>query len=80
MKYCSTRGGSSGLTFEDALFSGFTSDGGILLPESIPQIDEETLGKWADLSYPQLVKQIVPLFISEDEIPRQDLNGKEANS
>ena len=75
MKYCSTRGGFKGLTFEEAVFTGFKSDGGILLPESIPKIEPTTLKSWANLSYPDIVKKIVPLFISEEEIPRADVNG-----
>ena len=38
MKYCSTRGKIKGLSFEDVLFSGFLADGGMALPESIPQV------------------------------------------
>lgn len=75
MKYCSTRGGFRGLSFQEALFSGFTSDGGFLLPESIPRLDAACLKAWAALSYPNLVKHIVSLFVSRDEIPSADLNG-----
>ncbi|XP_077992809.1 threonine synthase-like 2 [Glandiceps talaboti] len=75
MKYCSTRGGISGWSFEQALFStGFVEGGGLLMPETIPHVNQDTLLKWKDLSYPELCKEIVPLFVSEDEIPRQDMN------
>jgi threonine synthase len=30
MKYKSTRGGVHGLSFEDALYTGYASDGGIM--------------------------------------------------
>ena len=75
MKYLSTRGGIRGATFEEALFSGYASDGGIYLPEDIPKVPKETLKKWSTLSYPELVRQIMPMFISEEEIPHQDLGG-----
>jgi len=75
MHYSSTRGGVQGYTFEQALLSGFTSDGGILLPETIPCVDKVTLQQWSSLSYPELVKKIVPYFVSEEEIPRNDLNA-----
>lgn len=75
MKYISTRGGVSGLTFEEALYTGYAEDGGILLPETIPVIDKSTLKSWAQLTYSQLAKKIVPLYVGEDEIPTADLNG-----
>ncbi|XP_070539628.1 threonine synthase-like 2 [Ptychodera flava] len=76
MKYTSTCGGVSNLTFEQALFStGFVKDGGLLMPESVPVVSQDTLKEWKDLSYPELCKRIVPLFISEQEIPRNDLNA-----
>lgn len=74
MKYCSTRGGVKGWTFEQALFSGFLKDGGIILPETIPKIDVQTLKTWSKLSYLDLMKKIVSLYVSE-EIPATVLNG-----
>jgi len=34
--YKSTRGKSSGLTFEQALLSGYAEDGGLFLPDKLP--------------------------------------------
>ena len=76
MKYLSTRGGVTGLTFEDALLSGYAEDGGILLPEDIPHLSSDTIKSWSRLSYPELVYEIACRFISEDEIPRDTLKGK----
>lgn len=75
MKYCSTRGGVKGLTFEDALYTGYAEDGGILLPEEIPNISNDKLKSWSKLSYVELVKEIVPYFVGEDEIPKDELNS-----
>ena len=75
MKYHSTRGGLKNHSFEDALFSGFVSDGGILLPQSYPKLDQRTIAAWAGLSYVDIVKKILPLYIATDEIPAADLNG-----
>ena len=75
MKYTSTRGGVQGLTFEDALLSGYAQDGGMILPETIPRVSRDTIRAWSRLSYTQLVKEILPLFISAEEIPRSDLDG-----
>ncbi|XP_064622944.1 threonine synthase-like 2 [Lineus longissimus] len=76
MKYLSTRGSRQGMSFEDALMSpGFLPDGGLILPETIPNISLETLTQWSKLSYPELAKEIVSLYVSEDEIPRVELNA-----
>ena len=80
MKYRSTRGGVKDCSFESALFSGFVSDGGILLPEQYPKLDAETIKAWSTLSYVDLVKRILPLYIGTDEIPTADLNSKSSQS
>ena len=46
------------------------------MPELIPSVDRKTLQQWSKLSYVELCKVITRLFISEDEIPTADLNGK----
>ena len=40
MKYQSTRGKVSQLTFKQAVMMGLASDGGLLLPESIPDVSQ----------------------------------------
>ncbi|XP_060103846.1 threonine synthase-like 2 [Heteronotia binoei] len=75
MQYISTRGGAGSLDFEDALFSGYATDGGLLMPETIPALDHVTLQKWSSFSYPELVKQLSSIFIPAELIPRADLNG-----
>ena len=110
MRYISTRGKESGLTFEKVLFSGkkeyifyidwvcnlafyfllkillkiyiifiiihlgYAQDGGLYFPESIPKLDKIEIEKMANLTYPELVKRIMPLFIDESEIPLKDLH------
>jgi threonine synthase len=66
--YGSTRSSVSGLTFERALFSGYLGDGGLVVPEYLPTVDLETLKKWSSLSYVDLTKKILPLFIPDSEI------------
>lgn len=75
MKYLSTRGGISAVSYEETLFSGYAPDGGLFVPEVIPKLDNLTLHQWKEcrLSYPQVVEKIVRLFVSEDEIPNQEL-------
>ncbi|TRY76247.1 hypothetical protein TCAL_07996 [Tigriopus californicus] len=73
MKYCSTRGGETGLTFEDVLFSGYAKDGGLYLPEEIPVLTGPDLTYFSQLSYTDLVIQVLSRFIDSEEIPEPEL-------
>ncbi|CAH3176253.1 unnamed protein product [Porites evermanni] len=74
MKYRSTRGKVEATSFEDVLFSGYASDGGLFMPESIPVVDKAILEKWRGLSYLELTKEVMSLFIPSEEISTEDLN------
>ena len=78
MKYRSTRGKVTSSSFEDVLFSGYASDGGLFTPEHIPVVDKSTLEKWKQLSYLDLTKNVMSLFIPPEEIKPEELNGKRA--
>ncbi|KAL1917413.1 uncharacterized protein VTP21DRAFT_3806 [Calcarisporiella thermophila] len=73
MRYRSTRGQSSNVTFEEAVLMGLAPDGGLFIPHSIPRIPLETLASWSSLSFQALALEIFSLFIEEEEIPRADL-------
>ena len=53
---------------------GYAQDGGLYFPESIPKLDKIEIENMANLTYPELVKRIMPLFIDESEIPLKDLH------
>lgn len=72
MHYKSTRGQVAGIGFIDAILMGLADDGGLLVPECIPQVSAETLKGWQSLSYVELATEIFSLFVN-DEIPRSDL-------
>ncbi|XP_013420134.1 threonine synthase-like 2 isoform X2 [Lingula anatina] len=72
MRYNSSRGQINDFTFEEALFSGFTSDGGMLMPDEIPKVTSDQIRHWSKLSYTELVKEVVALFVPEEEVPRED--------
>ncbi|MCI2810043.1 threonine synthase [Eoetvoesiella caeni] len=72
MKYRSTRGGMQPLPFSEILLEGLAPDGGLALPESLPQIDAQVLESWRTLSYPGLATEVLGLFI--DDIPKSDLS------
>ena len=70
MRYISTRGGVSGLSFCDAVMMGLASDGGLLAPEAIPAMKGE-LASLGNLSYQQTAARVMGKFI--DDIPADDL-------
>lgn len=71
MNYISTRGTISPIGFKDAVMMGLATDGGLLLPETLPAIDRKTLESWRTLSYQDLAFEVISLFA--DDIPVQDL-------
>ncbi len=71
MKYISTRGGIEPIKFTQAVMMGLARDGGLLLPETLPVVDEDTQNKWKDLCYPDLAFEVMKLFISD--IPEETL-------
>src|SRR5690606_2205736 len=71
MKYISTRGGMAPQPFSDILLEGLAPDGGLAVPETIPQVSDDTLEQWRGLSYAELAGESLGLFI--DDIPQEDL-------
>ena len=69
MNYISTRGGVEPVGFRDAVMMGMASDGGLLLPESIPEVSDR-LAEWQALSYTDLAVRIMELYV---DLPRDDL-------
>ncbi|NLN68427.1 MAG: threonine synthase [Alcaligenaceae bacterium] len=72
MRYVSTRGGMAALPFSEILLEGLARDGGLAMPESLPQVSRETLASWRHLSYADLATQVLKLFITD--IPEEDLS------
>lgn len=64
MNYLSTRGQSRLHTFSEAVEAGLAPDGGLFLPESLPDISGK-LNAWAALTYPQLAAEFFQLFAPE---------------
>jgi len=69
MKYVSTRGQSEPLDFTDAGLGGLATDGGLLVPDSLPDLSGE-LDRLADLSYADLAFEV---FLRFTDIPEADL-------
>ena len=64
MRYKSTRGGISGLKFSETLLMGLAPDGGLLVPESIPDI-QDNLALWKKLSFVELAKEVIGIFADD---------------
>jgi threonine synthase len=70
MKYISTRGKTAPVGFQDAVMEGLAPDGGLLLPENLPDVSAK-LPVWAGLSYQDLAFEIMSLFATD--LPPADL-------
>lgn len=72
MNYLSTRGGIEPVGFAQAVMMGLATDGGLLVPERIPQVDAKTLARWSTLGFQDLALEVLTLFVGE-AIPRAHL-------
>jgi threonine synthase len=72
MKYISTRGGIEPISFKDAVMMGLASDGGLLLPNPMPSVDQETINLWSGMDYQALALEIMTLFINDIPGPELD--------
>ena len=71
MRYISTRGGIPAISFKEAVMMGLATDGGLLLPETMPEISVQQASSWRGLSYQELALEVLSLFITD--IPAEDL-------
>ncbi len=58
---------------------GLATDGGLLVPARIPQIERATLAHWSRLDFQSLAFEVLALFVG-DEIPHDDLRDLIARS
>ena len=70
MRYSSTRG-ETGASLREALSRGYASDGGLYVPESLPDVSRQ-LSDWSKLDFPSLALEVMKLFVA-DELPFEDL-------
>lgn len=71
MQYVSTRGGMTPASFSDILLEGLAPDGGLVVPQEIPQIGPAQLEAWRELGYAELAAAVIGLFwddIDPDEL------------
>eukprot|EP00929_Paragymnodinium_shiwhaense_P015452 TRINITY_DN123547_c0_g1_i1.p1 TRINITY_DN123547_c0_g1~~TRINITY_DN123547_c0_g1_i1.p1 ORF type:complete len:504 (+),score=132.67 TRINITY_DN123547_c0_g1_i1:149-1660(+) len=68
MKYKSTRGlrSPSGFSFEECISRGYAPDGGLFVPDALPQVEQATLEAWRKLDFPSLAEEIFKLFLGAE--------------
>jgi threonine synthase len=72
LQYHSTRSPSQRISLSQAVLEGLAPDGGLYVPETIPQLSLELLHSWKDLSYQDLCLELAKLWFS-DVVPETDL-------
>ena len=63
MKYVSTRGQSPALSFEDTMLTGLAPDGGLYVPETVPELSSELPLHWD--SYEDLAFKVMRPFTGD---------------
>lgn len=76
LHYISTRGETPPRTFSDAVLTGLAPDGGLLVPETVPDVSAD-LPRWRDLSYADLAAAILRRF---SDLPAAELESLIARS
>jgi threonine synthase len=74
VKYISTRGQAPALPFEEVVLTGLAPDGGLFVPQTLPQFSREEIASWAGLPYNELALQVISPFV-DGAIPAADLKG-----
>ncbi|MBT6267951.1 MAG: threonine synthase, partial [Tateyamaria sp.] len=65
MRYISTRGNAPILSFEQAMLSGLARDGGLYVPEQIPNLDFKSIAAMQGQSYEQIAYTVMRPFIGD---------------
>ncbi len=78
MRFVSTRGQTPSLGFSDAVATGLAPDGGLFLPETLPQFSAAELRAWAGLDYAGLCYEFLRRFATD--IPQATLRTLIARS
>ena len=72
IQYISTRGRAPALSFEDVLLAGLASDGGLYVPEQLPQFSAAQIRSFRGMPYNALAFEVLQPFV-EGSIPDVDL-------
>ncbi|KAA1471958.1 tryptophan synthase beta subunit-like PLP-dependent enzyme [Dentipellis sp. KUC8613] len=75
MKYFSTRGGDTELSFEETVLTGLAPNGGLYIPEHIPSLPQNWQEDWKSYSFVDLSVAVLSLYISPEEISQAELRA-----
>ncbi|WP_375259302.1 threonine synthase [Citreimonas sp.] len=75
MRYISTRGQAPSLSFEEAMLSGLARDGGLYVPETIPQMSGDDIRALQGLGYEETAFRVMRPFVGDtfDDATFRDL-------
>ena len=65
MMYMSTRGYEKKFTASEAIKQGIAPDGGLFVPESIPQLSKEEIMSMTEMTYPQIAATVLSKFLTD---------------
>ena len=72
INYKSTRGSSDILKFNEVIFEGLATDGGLYVPEKWPVFSDEQINQFKEKSYNEIAHDVISVFL-DDTISSQDL-------
>ena len=73
MKYISTRGNNQELSSAEAIIKGLADDGGLFVPDTMPQVDLPFIGELQQLSYQERAVKVLSLFLTD--YTREEIEG-----
>lgn len=65
MKYFSTRSDKYTVESAEAIKTGIAPDGGLFVPENLPKVSLNALEEFSNLSYPDLAKKVLGLYLTD---------------
>ena len=65
LKYKSTRSADKTVTASEAILKGLADDGGLFVPEELPQISYQELCTMQTMNYTELAQHILAKFLTD---------------
>ena len=65
MRYVSTRGAAPALSFDEAMMTGLARDGGLYVPDAVPQMSPAQIAALAGLPYEDAVLAVIRPFVAD---------------
>ena len=65
MNYISTRGNNQKMTSAQAIIAGLADDGGLFVPDELPQVDMEFIKGLTKLSYQERAAKVMGLYLTD---------------